>query len=82
YLASAYPSSPQAVNIYFCYTYPGGAPQTGTMTSAPTDNSWRLGDINVSLLMNFQLITPFIQSLFGNGINVAYNEHFTIQGKP
>jgi Flp pilus assembly protein TadG len=82
YPASAYPSSPQAVNVYICYTYPGGAPQTGTMTSAPTDNSWRLGDINVSLLMNFQLITPFIQSLFGSGINVAYNEHFTIQGKP
>jgi hypothetical protein len=52
------------------------------MVAAPPDNSWRLGDINVSLLMNFQLITPFIQSLFGNGINLAYNEHFTIQGKP
>jgi hypothetical protein len=52
------------------------------MVAAPPDNSWRLGDINVSLLMNFQLITPFIQSLFGAGINLAYNEHFTIQGKP
>jgi len=82
YPASAFPASPQAVNIYFCYTQPGGGPQVGTLVSAPTDNSWRLGDINVSLLMNFQLITPFIQNLFGNGINVAYNEHFTIQGKP
>jgi Flp pilus assembly protein TadG len=81
YPASAYPASPQAVNIYICYTTPGGA-STGTLVSAPTDNSWRLGDINVSLLMNFQLITPLIQSLFGNGINLAYNEHFTIQGKP
>ncbi len=82
YPASAYPAAPQAVNIYFCYTQPSGGPQFGTLVSAPTDNSWRLGDVNVSLLMNFQLITPFIQSLFGSGINVAYNEHFTIQGKP
>ncbi len=82
YAASAYPTASQAVNIYICYTYPGGGPQSGTMATAPTDNSWRLGDINVSLLMNFQLITPLIQSLFGNGINLAYNEHFTIQGKP
>jgi Flp pilus assembly protein TadG len=82
YAASAFPASPQAVNVYICYTQPGGGTQTGTMPSHPNDNSWRLGDINVSLLMNFQLITPFIQSLFGNGINMAYNEHFTIQGKP
>jgi Flp pilus assembly protein TadG len=84
YPAGAYPAAPQAVNIYICYTAPAtaGGAQTGTLLSAPTDNSWRLGDINVSLLMNFQLITPLIQSLFGNGINLAYNEHFTIQGKP
>jgi Flp pilus assembly protein TadG len=84
YPASAYPTTPQAVNIYICYTAPitAGGGQVGQMVTAPTDNSWRLGDINVSLLMNFQLITPFIQSLFGNGINLAYNEHFTIQGKP
>ena len=82
YPTSAYPATPQAVNVYICYTQPNGGPQTGTMPAHPTDNSWRLGDINVSLLMNFQLITPFIQSLFGNSINLAYNEHFTIQGKP
>jgi Flp pilus assembly protein TadG len=82
YAASAYPTTPQAVNIYICYTQPSGGPQVGTLVSAPADNSWRLGDINVSLLMNFRLITPLIQSLFGNGINLAYNEHFTIQGKP
>jgi hypothetical protein len=59
----------------------GGSP-VATRLSAPTDNSWRLGDVNVAVLMNFQLITPFIQTMFGNGINLAYNEHFTIQGKP
>ncbi len=82
YAASAFPATPQTVNVYICYTRPGGGSQTGTMATNPSDNSWRLGDINVSLLMNFQLITPLIQGLFGNGINLAYNEHFTIQGKP
>ena len=70
------------MNAYICYTYPGGALQTGSRGAAPTDNSWRLGDINVSLLMNFALITPMIQNIFGNGLKLAFNEHFTIQGKP
>jgi hypothetical protein len=82
YAASAYPTSPQSVNVYICYSKPGGAGQTGTIANHPTDNSWRLGDVNVSLLMNFQLITPFIQSMFGQGVKVAFNQHFTIQGQP
>lgn len=87
YPQSAYPASPGNVNVYICYTNPSGA-QTGSRV-APAgqgtnqgDNSWRLGDVNVAILMNFQLITPFIQSIFGQGIDLAYNEHFTIQGKP
>jgi hypothetical protein len=82
YASSAYPIATQQVNAYICYTYPGATFQTGTRPSAPTDNSWRLGDINVSLLMDFGLITPLIQNMFGTGIHLAYNEHFTIQGKP
>jgi Flp pilus assembly protein TadG len=81
YASSAYPSGTQQVNVYVCYTQPGGA-QAGSLAAHPTDNSWRLGDVNVSLLMNFGLVTPFIQSIFGNGIPVVYNAHFTIQGKP
>lgn len=81
YPLSAYPSQPQTVNVYICYTNPGGT-KYATVASHPTDNSWRLGDVDVSLLMNFQLITPLIQGLFGSGIDLAYNEHFTIQGKP
>jgi Flp pilus assembly protein TadG len=81
YAVSAFPTTPQSVNVYICYTPPSGA-AVATRGSAPTDNSWRLGDVNVSLLMNFQIITPFIQGMFGNGINLAYNQHFTIQGKP
>jgi len=82
YSAAAFPGSNQQVNVYICYSTPNGGPQLGTLAAHPTDNAWRLGDINVSLLMNFGIITPFIQTLFGSGINVAYNEHFTIQGKP
>src|SRR5579871_98637 len=82
YAAAAYPATTGSVNAYICYTSPGGATQLGTRPTPPTDNSWRLGDINVSLLMNFALITPMIQNLFGNGLKLAFNEHFTIQGKP
>ena len=81
YPQSAYPNTSQTVNVYICYTNPSGS-KVGTLAAHPTDNSWRLGDVNVSILMNFQLITPFIQGIFGNGLNLAYNQHFTIQGKP
>jgi len=81
YASANYPAATQHVNVYICYTQPNGV-KVGTLAVHPTDNSWRLGDINVSLLMNFALITPFIQNMFGNGINMAFNEHFTIQGKP
>ncbi len=82
YSATYYPAATQTVNVYICYSAPNNGGQTGSMPIAPVDNSWRLGDINVSILMNFALITPFIQNLFGNGLDVAYNEHFIIQGKP
>jgi hypothetical protein len=81
YAAAYYPATTQTVYVYICYTAPGGA-QQGSMAVHPNDNAWRLGDINVAILMRFGLITPFIQNMFGNGINMAFNEHFTIQGKP
>ncbi|HEX2646503.1 MAG TPA: TadE family protein [Candidatus Dormibacteraeota bacterium] len=84
YPQSAYPTTPQTVFAYVCYTNPNGTKYSSLAPPAypPPDNSWRLGDINVELLMNFQLITPFIQGIFGNSLYLAYNEHFTIQGKP
>ena len=81
YPQSAYPATPQTVNVYTCYTTPGGQ-LYGTWPTAPSDNSWKLGDVNVILLMNFKLITPLIQGLFGGSLDLAYNEHFTIQGRP
>ena len=82
YAAGAMPASTGRVYVYVCYTQPGGILQTGTIPIAPTDSSWRLGDINVSIVMNFALVTPFLQNMFGSGIALVYNEHFTIQGQP
>jgi Flp pilus assembly protein TadG len=82
YSSAAVPASTGRVNVYICYTQPGGVFKTGTMPLAPTDSSYRLGDINVSIIMNFALVTPFIQNMFGSGIPLVYNEHFTIQGQP
>jgi Flp pilus assembly protein TadG len=82
YSSAAKPASTGQVNVYICYTQPGGVFKTGTLPVAPTDSSYRLGDINVSIIMNFAFVTPFIQNLFGAGIPLVYNEHFTIQGQP
>jgi hypothetical protein len=82
YPASTDPPSTGQVYVYICYTRPGGGFQTGTMPSHALDNSWRLGDVNVAVIMNFALLTPLIQGLFGKGLPLVYNEHFTIQGQP
>jgi len=82
YAPGAVPAGTGQVNVYVCYTQPGGVFKTGTLPLAPTDSSYRLGDINVSIIMNFALVTPFIQNIFGAGIPLVYNEHFTIQGQP
>ena len=82
YAAGATPGTTGQVWVYICYTQPGGIGQTGTLPIHPADASWRLGDVNVSIVMNFALVTPFLQNMFGNGISLVYNEHFTIQGQP
>jgi Flp pilus assembly protein TadG len=82
YAAAATPPGTGQAYVYICYTFPGGAIKTGTLPVHPADASWRLGDINVAVVMNFALVTPFLQNMFGNGIPLVYNEHFTIQGQP
>ena len=82
YSSGAVPGSTGAVNVYVCYTQPGGVFKTGTLPTPPLDSSYRLGDINVSIIMNFALVTPFLANMFGSGIPLVYNEHFTIQGQP
>lgn len=80
--------------VYLCYTPPSPAnagcgipnsPQgslTGTPGAATSDNCWRLGDLNVIILMRYGLVTPILQTVTGNGFQVASNAHMQIQGKP
>lgn len=83
YSSSAY-SAITATNtpvLYICYTKPDGT-QKSTLAAAPADNSYRMGDVNVILLMNYGLITFFLQNQIGPSFNIAANSHFTIQGRP
>lgn len=84
YDASYYPSGYNTVNLYICYTKPGSDDPVGSLASAPAafDYSWRGGDVNVILLMNYGLVTGFLQSALNaaGGIHIASNAHFTIQG--
>lgn len=85
-----YPSAVNSPNVYLCYTPPSpawsgctiGTAKIGSVTAAPTGNCWRLGDLNVIVLMRYGLLTPMLQNLVGNGTLVAANSHMTVQGKP
>ena len=83
YDSSLYPTGYNTVNLYICYTKPDGS-VVGSVPTAPSsyDYSWRGGDVNVILLMNYGLVTGFLQSALNaaGGIHVASNSHFTIQG--
>ena len=90
YASSLYPSTVNTAKVFLCYTPPSpswagcslGTSTTGSLASAPTTNCWRLGDINVIVLLRYGLMTPLIENMFGDGINVAANSHVEIQGKP
>jgi Flp pilus assembly protein TadG len=85
---SYYPSAVNQPYLYLCYTPPSNpgctlpsGPQ-GTVASPPADNCWRLGDVNVILLMKTAIMTPTLQNFLGPGVLVAASAHMTIQGKP
>ena len=88
--SSYYPTTNNAPLVYLCYSPPNpanagctiGTSLRGSLTTAPTDNCWRLGDVNVIVLMSYGLITPLLQGFLGNGLPVAANAHVEIQGKP
>jgi Flp pilus assembly protein TadG len=64
-------------NLYICYNNNPGL----DLQTAPTDNSYRLQDLNVILLMNYGLATGFMQAQIGKNIPVAAFAHIIIQGK-
>lgn len=83
YDPSLYPSGYNTVRVYLCYTKPGSAPVASIGNApAPFDYSWRGADVNVILLMNYGLVTGFLQSALnaGGGVHLAANTHFTVQG--
>lgn len=88
YAASYYPTSLNQPLVYICYfrPCPGECDEppnpVGSVSSAPNDNSWRLGDVNVIVLDSYGLASGFMQNVLGNGLQVAGYAHITIQGKP
>lgn len=63
--------------LYICYNNNPGL----DITTAPTDSSHKLQDLNVILLMNYGLVTGFMQSQIGRNIPVAAFTHIIVQGK-
>ena len=78
---SYYPNTLGTPWVYVCYKTATGS-YSGGRTTAPTDNSFLLGDVNVIVVMSYGLVTGFLQGLLGNGFPVVAFAHFTIQGTP
>jgi Flp pilus assembly protein TadG len=79
YSSSAFPAVGvyNQPNLYICYNNNPAL----DLTAAPADNSHRLQDLNVILLMNYGLATGFMQSQIGKNIPVAANAHIVVQGR-
>jgi Flp pilus assembly protein TadG len=79
YVANAYP--PVGVYnkpyLYICYNNDPNL----DLVVAPTDNSYKLQDLNVILLINYGLATGFMQDQIGRNIPVAAYAHIIIQGR-
>lgn len=63
--------------LYICYNNDPSLDFTGPST----DNSHRLQDLNVILLMNYGLATGFMQDQIGKNIPVAAYAHMVVQGR-
>ena len=79
YVSSAFPAAGvyNVPNLYICYNND----PTLDITVDPTDNAYKLQDLNVILLMNYGLATGFMQDQIGRNIPVAANAHILIQGR-
>jgi hypothetical protein len=64
-------------NLYLCYNNDPSL----DITADPADNSHKLQDLNVILLMNYGLATGFMQDQIGKNIAVAANAHIIVQGR-
>jgi Flp pilus assembly protein TadG len=79
YVSSAFPAVGvyNQPNLYICYNNDPNL----DITVAPSDNAHKLQDLNVILLMNYGLVTGFMQSQIGRNIPVAANAHIIVQGR-
>jgi len=64
-------------NLYICYNHDPSL----NLTAAPPDDSHKLQDLNVILLLNYGLATGFMQSQIGKNIPVAAYAHIVVQGR-
>lgn len=76
-----YPTALNQPYLFICYRQPGGA-SVGSIATAPTDNSYAGGDVQVFVTMSYGLVTSFMQNYLGNGLHVISYAHFEIQGSP
>jgi Flp pilus assembly protein TadG len=78
YADSFYPTSVNQPWLYICYN---NSPSTD-YTTAPTDNSRRLQDLNVVVLLSYGPMNGTFQDQVGSTIHLAANWHVTVQGHP
>ena len=76
YADPTYPATVNQPVLYICYSNLPGL----DITSAPTDNSYRGSDVNVILVMNFGLVSGFMQGVVGNSIHIVANTHMAVGG--
>lgn len=76
YADATYPATVNQPVLYICYSNLPGL----DITSAPTDNSYRGSDVNVILVMNFGLVSGFMQGVVGNSIHIVANTHMAVGG--
>ena len=79
YASSAFPAVGvyNQPNLYICYNHDPSL----NLTAAPPDDSHKLQDLNVILLLNYGLATGFMQSQIGKNIPVAAYAHVVVQGR-
>ena len=75
YPGSAYPAATNTPWLYICYNNAAGT----DITTPPTDNSHKLQDLNVILVMRYGLLTNALAFL-PSGVLMAANVHMSVQG--
>jgi Flp pilus assembly protein TadG len=78
YPDSAYPTAVNQPWLYVCYNNTNGT----DYTSAPTDNSRKLQDLNVIVLISYGPIDGTFKDQIGASIHLASNWHVGVQGHP